>query len=340
MKAIYLSKYGKADEVFEIRETEMPSAGPDQVVIKVHSIGLNFADVVARRGLYPDAPKNPVVLGYDVAGWVHAVGSNVSHVKEGDRVTALTRFGGYSEYVATLSYGVSKIDDAITFEEATALSTQACTAYYSLCECVNLHPEDLVLIHAAAGGVGSIMTQIAKHKGCTVIGTASSRKLDYIKENGVAQVIDYTVLDFQQSIEDRYGKKSVDYVFDSIGGKTFKKGMRLLKPGGKMITYGAAAQMKGNKSGTLRSIPVALGFGIFSPLQMLMQSNAIIGVNMLRIADHKPKVFNHVLKEVIKMTTDGIIKPRVSKVFKVDEIADAHQYLEDRKSIGKVVINW
>ena len=340
MKAIYLTKYGKATEAFEIREAAMPSAQADQVVIKVHSIGLNFADVVARRGLYPDAPKNPTILGYDVAGWVHAVGSNVTHVKEGDRVTALTRFGGYSEYLATLSYGVSKIDDTIAFEEATALSTQACTAYYSLCECVNLHPDDLVLIHAAAGGVGSIMTQIAKHKGCKVIGTASSRKLDYLKQNGVDQVIDYTVLDFQSAIEDRHGKKSVDYIFDSIGGKTFKKGMKLLKPSGKMITYGAAAQMQGNKSGTLRSIPVVLGFGIFSPLQMLMQSQAIIGVNMLRVGDHKPKVFNHVLNEVIKMTTAGIIKPRVSKTFTVDEFAEAHQYLEDRKSMGKVVVNW
>jgi NADPH2:quinone reductase len=340
MKAIYLTKYGTADKAFEVRETPIPTPQDDEVIIKVHSIGLNFADVVARRGLYPDAPKNPAVLGYDVSGWVHETGSKVGHVSKGDRVTALTRFGGYCEYAATSGYGVSKIADSTSFEEATALSTQACTAYYCLCQSVNLDADDTVLIHAAAGGVGSIMTQIAKHKGSTVIGTASSGKQDFLRENGVDFPIDYTSQNFKEVIINKYGKKPLDFVFDSIGGSTFKKGMSLLKPSGAMVTYGAAAQMKGNKSGNLRSIPVVLGFGIFSPLQMLMQSQSIIGVNMLRIADNKPQRFNKVLNEVIKLSADGVIKPRVSKVFSVDAFAEAHQYLEERKSIGKVVVNW
>jgi len=340
MKAIYLTKYGPADKAFEMRDTSMPVASDQEVVIKVHSIGLNFADVVARRGLYPDAPSNPAVLGYDVAGWVHEVGSKVKHVAVGDRVTALTRFGGYSEYVATSGNGVAKISDSISFEKATALSTQACTAYYCLCEAVNLHENDLVLIHAAAGGVGSIMTQIAKHKKCKVIGTASSTKQDFLKSNGVDLAIDYTSSDFSTLITSHFGKKSVDYIFDSIGGKTFKKGMKLLKPSGSMITYGAAAQMKGNKSGTLRSIPVALGFGLFSPLQLLMQSQAIIGVNMLRVAENKPELFRHILNQVIILTAQSAINPIIGKIFNTDHFAEAHQYLESRKSIGKVVVNW
>ncbi len=340
MKAIVLTKYGTAEKAFQIEDRLKPEVTNDGVLIKVHTTGLNFADVVARRGLYPDAPKNPAVLGYDVAGIVEAVGKDVNHVRAGDRVTALTRFNGYAEYVNTVGYGVSKISDDIPFAEATALSTQACTAYYSLCECVQLHPDDTVLIHAAAGGVGSIMTQIAKHKKCKIIGTASSLKQEFLFSNGVDIAIDYKQDDFKSVIENKLGKKSVDYVFDSIGGKTFKKGMQLLKPTGKIITYGAASQVQGSKSGLLSTLPMALGFGIFSPIQLLMQSHAIIGVNMLRVADYKPKLFNHVLTNVIRMTAEGIIKPVIAKSFKAEEIAAAHEFIESRKSIGKVVVTW
>ena len=340
MKAIVLTKYGAADKAFQIEDRPIPQVHDDSVLIKVHTTGLNFADVVARRGLYPDAPKNPAIIGYDVAGTVEAVGKNISHVKTGDRVTALTRFNGYAEYVNTVGYGVSKISDDISFAEATALSTQACTAYYSLCECVQLHPNDTVLIHAAAGGVGSIMTQIAKHKKCKIIGTASSAKQEFILSNGVDIAIDYRTDNFKTVIEKKLGEKSVDFVFDSIGGKTFKKGMQLLKPTGKIITYGAASQIQGSKSGILSTLPMAFGFGIFSPIQLLMNSHAIIGVNMLRVADHKPHLFNHVLTNVIRMAAEGIIKPVIAKSFKAEEIAAAHQFLESRKSIGKVVVMW
>jgi len=340
MKAIVLTKYGAADKAFQIEDRPIPQVHDDSVLIKVHTTGLNFADVVARRGLYPDAPKNPAIIGYDVAGTVEAVGKNISHVKTGDRVTALTRFNGYAEYVNTVGYGVSKISDDISFAEATALSTQACTAYYSLCECVQLHPNDTVLIHAAAGGVGSIMTQIAKHKKCKIIGTASSAKQEFILSNGVDIAIDYRTDNFKTVIEKKLGEKSVDFVFDSIGGKTFKKGMQLLKPTGKIITYGAASQIQGSKSGILSTLPMAFGFGIFSPIQLLMNSHAIIGVNMLRVADHKPHLFNHVLTNVIRMAAEGIIKPVIAKSFKAEEIAAAHQFLESRKSIGKVVVTW
>ncbi len=333
-------KYGEAKNAFEIRDIEIPSPGDDDVLIKVTSMGLNFADVVARRGLYPDAPKNPAVLGYDVAGIVEAVGSKVTHLNIGDRVTALTRFGGYAEYVKTSAFGVAKIPDQLSFEEATTLATQACTAYYCLCESINLNPNELVLIHAAAGGVGSIMTQIAKHKNCQVIGTGSTTKQDFMKANGVDFCIDYTKEKFDEAIISKYGKRPVDVIFDSIGGKTFKKGFKILKAGGKIISYGVAAQMNGSKSGKLKTISVALGFGFFSPLQMLMHSQAIIGVNMLRVADKKPLLFQKVLNEVVSFAEQKIIKPRVDKVFTVDAFANAHEYLESRKSIGKVVVNW
>ena len=341
MRAIYLTKYGNAESAFEIKETEIPIPENGDVVIKVEAFGVNFADVIARRGLYPDAPKNPALIGYDVAGTIHSVGAGVDKFKVGQRVTALTRFGGYAEYAKTIAEGVSVIPDDIDYATATALSTQACTAYYCAEEAVQLHHGDHVLVQAAAGGVGIALVQIAKHHGCIVYGTASSKKQEFLKEIGVDIPIDYTTTDFRKEVKKKLGdKKGLDVVFDSIGGKTFKRGLNLLGPTGRMVSFGAASQIKGSKTNKLGAIRVALGFGFFSPISMIMKSQAIIGVNMLRIADYRPHVFNKCLDGVVDLAKKGIIKPTVARVFKADQIAEAHYFLESRQSIGKVALEW
>jgi len=263
MKAIYLKKYGSAAKAFTVKETVTPTPAPNEVLIKNSCFGLNFADVVARRGLYPDAPKNPAVIGYDVSGHVTAIGDDVTNVKVGDRVAALTRFGGYAEYSTTMSEGVAKLPENIPMEVGTALATQACTAYYSAVQCINLNEGDKVLVQAAAGGVGSILVQIAKHKGCTVFGTASTKKQQALRDNGVDFPIDYTAENFAKVIKQTLDGNDLDVVFDSIGGKAFKQGWKLLKPGGFMVNFGAAAQIGGSK---LKSLGVVTGFGLFSPL--------------------------------------------------------------------------
>ncbi len=338
MKTIYLKKYGAAEKAFEIKDSAIPTPAPSEVVIKNHCFGLNFADVVARRGLYPDAPKNPAVLGYDVAGHISAIGSEVQGLKVGDRVAALTRFGGYAEYSKTMSEGVAVLPASISYELGTALATQACTAYYSAVHCINLVEGDKVLIQAAAGGVGSILTQIAKHKGCIVYGTASSRKQELMKNNGVDHPIDYTTENFAEVIHKHLGGNELDVVFDSIGGKAFMQGWKLLKPGGVMVNYGAAAQVAGNNK--LKSLGVVAGFGIFSPLQLLMSSKSMVAVNMLRIADHKPSLFKKIFEGVMSMAEEGIIQPILDSTHDASEIAAAHQHLESRKSAGKVVMKW
>jgi NADPH:quinone reductase-like Zn-dependent oxidoreductase len=338
MKAIYLNKYGNSSTAFETKETEIPKADKGELIIKVHSFGLNFADVVARRGLYPDAPKNPAILGYDVAGTVYALGECVEGFKIGQRVTALTRFGGYAEYAKTMQEGVSIIPDDLDFATATALATQGCTAYFCAHESVKLHEGDSVLIHAAAGGVGSLLVQMAKHKKCLIYGTASGKKMDFLKSLGVDVPIDYTQKDFSQIVKE--AGQYIDIAFDSVGGSTFKKSMKLLNAGGRIITYGAAEQINGNKTNKLRALKTVLSFGIFSPLQLLMKSQAIIGVNMLKIADNRPHIFKKCLDAVVKMAQDGIITPRVDKVFNAKDIAQAHDYLESRQSMGKVVMEW
>lgn len=338
MKAIYLNKYGSAEKAFSIKETVTPKPDRNQVLIKNTHFGLNFADVVARRGLYPEAPKNPAVLGYDVAGYVEAVGDNVTNVKVGDRVAALTRFGGYAEYSVTMSEGVSILPEDISMEIGTALATQACTAYYAAVQCINLNKGDNVLVQAAAGGVGSILTQIAKSKGCTVFGTASTHKQQVLRDNGVDFPIDYTAENFATVIADTLNGNELDVVFDSIGGKAFKQGWKLLKPGGFMVNFGAAAQISGNNK--LKSLGVVAGFGLFTPLQLLMSSKSMIAVNMLKIADHKPQLFQRVFQGVMDLAKNGIIKPIIDSTYAANNIADAHAHLESRKSAGKIVMKW
>ncbi|HLO53287.1 MAG TPA: zinc-binding dehydrogenase [Saprospiraceae bacterium] len=337
MKAIYLQKYGSAQEAFVVKETKIPTPKEDEVLIKVKYSGLNFADVIARRGMYPDAPKNPALLGYDVSGEISAVGENVTEFKIGQQVVAMTRFGGYAEYAVTNKNGVAVVPDGYDMAAATVLATQACTAYYCAEDCVTLHKGDKVLIQAAAGGVGSLLVQIAKHRGCIVYGTASTGKQDFIKKLGVDYAIDYTKDNFYDVIKGN--GHQLDMVFDSLGGTAFAKGVKLLAPGGKMVCYGAAEQLESRKN-KLKLISLAVGFGLFSPISLLMQSKSIITVNMLRIADFKQSVFNEVLQNVIKMADQKIITPHVSKVFPALDIAEAHDFLESRQSTGKVVLKW
>jgi len=341
MKAFYLSKNADADKAFDLKDHPIQAPGPDDVVIEVKSFGLNFADVLARRGLYQDCPPLPAVIGYDVAGLVHEIGSNTTEFKKGDRVVALTKFGGYSQYATTMKEGVAKIPDDLSFAKATALATQACTAYYCAYECVQMHKGDRVLIQAAAGGVGTILVQMAKSKGCLVYGTASTKKQDYLKDIGVDYPIDYTKVDFAEYIKHH---ESIDdglhLVFDSLGGKPFKKAFNLLAPGGKVAFIGSASSVKNGKGNIFSTLKMALGFGLFSPIQLILNSKSICGVNMLRIADHRKNIFKHCMDEVVRLYKDKVIDPIIGKEFTSDQLADAHNYLEKRQSVGKVVVNW
>jgi len=341
MKAYYLIKNGDANIAFDLRDHKVDNPGADDVSIKVECFGLNFADVLARRGLYQDCPPLPCVIGYDVTGTVHEVGRDVKEFEQGDRVVALTRFGGYAEYATTMKEGVAKIPADLSYSKATVLATQACTAYYCAYECLQMHEGDKVLVQAAAGGVGTVLVQMAKAKGCIVYGTASSQKQDYLKDIGVDYAIDYTKTDFASYIKSHSEiENGLDIVFDSLGGKPFKKGYKLLAPGGKIVFIGSASSLKNGKGGMLSTLAMAAGFGIFSPVQLIMNSRSMCGVNMLRIADHRKNIFKHCINEVVNLFKQGVIKPIVGKEFSSDQLADAHEYLEKRKSVGKVVVGW
>jgi NADPH2:quinone reductase len=338
MKAIYLARKGDPSKAFELREVPVPTVKPGEVLIRVEASGLNFADVLARQGLYPDAPPMPSVLGYDVVGTVTEIAPDVQAIRKGDRVAAMTHFGGYAEYAIAPALLAAPVPDSMPAGEATALTVQYCTAYFAAAEVVNLHPGDRVLIHAAAGGVGTALVQYCKYKECEIFATAGSdRKLGMLKDAGVHHPVNYKSEDFAKTISNITGGKGVDVIFDSVGGATTKKGYRLLAPGGRIVCYGAADVTGKSLFGKLGLL---LGYGLYIPLRMMAGSKSIIGVNMLRIAENKTMLFHQVLEQVVQLYNDGVFKPVIGELFPASDIAKAHALLASRQSVGKISITW
>jgi NADPH2:quinone reductase len=340
MKAIFLVRNGESRDAFEMRDIPVPVPGKGEILVRVEASGLNYADVMARRGLYKAAPPLPSILGYDVAGTVHAVGPETRGYQTGQRVAAMTRFGGYAEYAVTQAGAVIPLPDTMEPAPGTALATQASTAVYSACLATRLYPGDRVLVHAAAGGVGTILVQIAKERGCIVYGSASIRKHSYLKDIGVDYPIDSHGEDPLKALTDTLDGHKLDVVFDNIGGNSFRNGLALLGAAGRIVAYGAAAQNLGKRSGRINSIRVGLGFGFHSPIGLLVKSQSVIGVNMLAIADHKPVILKEVMEEVARLAAKGTIRPVLGRVFASSQIAEAHDFLESRKSTGKTALIW
>ncbi len=340
MKAIILKAYGEAYTAFEITETPVPEPSKSQILIKSEGFGLNFADVLARKGMYKPAPKPPCILGYEVVGKIVKAGSLANDLKEGDRVLAFTRFGAYAEYAIIEAHAAIKIPESLTTAKACALATQYATAYYAAYDLINLFAGQKVLIHAAAGGVGSALVQLCKLKGCEIFGTVGSEeKKQHILNQGVDYAINYLTHDFEKEIISISGKNSIDVIFDSIGGKAFNKSRALLSPGGKLISYGAAERTD-KKWGILSTLNLLKNFGIIHPISLIMNSHSFLGVNLLSLADNKPETIARCLKKVMELYESGAINPEIGAVFNYKEISRAHHLLETRKTTGKIAVLW
>ena len=332
-------KYGASQSAFEVRETEKPSLSPDQILIKVAAFGLNFADVMARLGLYKAAPPLPAILGYDVVGHIEECGSNISGLKVGDRVVALTRFGGYAEYAVAEEAMAHKIPETFSPGIAVALATQYSTAYFLSHTMANLQEGDRVLVHAAAGGVGTALVQMALLKKCMVFGTCSSvEKMEYLKKLGVHHPINYKKNDFEKEIRLLNKDVGLDVIFDPVGGTSLRKGFRLLGAGGRLLTFGVSSMNK--NTSFFGKLKVLFQFGVYHPIQFLGGSKGMIGVNMLKVGEERPDKVANAMKAVIQMTEKGDLNPFVGAEYNIELLAEAHQFLESRKSMGKIVVKW
>jgi NADPH:quinone reductase-like Zn-dependent oxidoreductase len=340
-RSFYIVKHGTAKQAFELRESEIPSAKAGHVRVATEGFGINFADIMARKGLYQDAPPTPCVVGYESVGrTMDEATIDGKTIPVGTRVVAFSRFGGYSTHVLADERAVQPIPEDIPLGEALALAVQYCTAYHCAEERVSIFPDDHVLVQAAAGGVGTALVQLLKRKGCTIYGTAGSEeKLKYIQEQGVHVPINYRKQDFSRVIKEKLGKRGLDVVFDSLGGKSFSDGFKSLGKGGRIVGFGAAEQVDGGLQ-VMNQLKLAANFGLFSPIQLLMTSKAMIGVNMLHVADDRPEVLARTMKAVVELWKNGEIKPVVGAEFAAEQLAEAHEFVESRKSMGKVAVRW
>lgn len=339
MKAVYLVKNGPAENAFEIREVPKPIPGSKEVAIKVEAFGLNYADVMARNRLYREAPPLPCVIGYEVVGTIESVGPQVDAELIGTRVVAFTRFGGYSEYVITSDFGFAPVNK-LAAGDALSIATQYVTAYYMSRYVTNFFEGDRVLVHAGAGGVGSALIQLCKLKGCEVFATAGSQeKLDYMKSIGADHVINYREEDYGAAIRKILKKERLDATFNPIAGETFKTDFKLIGSGGRLLLFGGSAR-SGKKWGILSTLNFVRKMGLILPIFTMMRSKSVIGVNMLKIGDNRPKVLQKCMKDVGTMIQAGELKPHTGGSFTVDQIAEAHAFLESRDSIGKIIVSW
>ena len=337
MKALVITEHGPP-EVLRVQERDDPQPGRGQVRVRVRAAGINFADLMARVGFYPDAPKPPCVVGYEVAGEIDEVGEGVDDLAVGDRVIAGTRFGGYSELVVPPANGVVPLPADWSFEEGAAFPVNYSTAYAGLIRYGALHADERVLLHAAAGGVGIAATQIAKLIGAEVFGTASASKHDAIRGFGVDHPIDYRDKDFVDEIRRITGEKQpLDLVMDAIGGKSWKQSFSLLRAGGRLIPFGAADVMSGDRRNLVAGARTLVGTPRFNPLKLASDSKAVIGLNMLKLWDAKGSL-DEFIDPLTEWVEAGKLRPVVAEAFPLERGADAHRYLADRKNVGKVVL--
>lgn len=338
-KAYYLIKNGKPEDAFQLRDFILKSPKSKEVVIECEAFGLNYADVMARIGLYQDAPPIPCVIGYEVVGKIIAIGEDVSSDLIGKRVVAFTRFGGYSKHAITSIDAIQEIGQTPA-NEALSLATQGATAYYMACCATTIQKNDIVLIHAASGGVGSLLIQLAKNAGAIVIAkVGNASKIDTVLKLGADFAVDYSQEDYELQIKRILGFKKLSLSFNPVGGSTYKKDLRLLGNASKLILFGGS-ELSAGKWGIFSKLNFVRKMGFFTPIALMMQSRSIIGVNMLKIADLRPDVLKECLNQVIKLHTSGKLNPISGGEFDVLDLAKAHHYLEEGKSSGKLSIHW
>jgi NADPH:quinone reductase-like Zn-dependent oxidoreductase len=337
MRTITIAKHG-GPEVLEIREVDDPTPGPGQVRIRVRAAGLNFAEVMARKGLYPDAPKAPMVVGYEVAGEIDALGEGATGFRVGERVAALTRFGGHAEAVCVPEAQVFRMPDAMSFEEGAALPVVYLTAHHMLFQIFRVRAGDRVLVHMAAGGVGTAALQLCRTvPGVTVFGTASASKHEYVRSLGCDHPIDYRTLDYADEVRRLTGGEGVDVVLDALGGRDWKKGYGLLRPGGLLIAFGWANMSQGERRNPLRVMKELTGLPMFTPTTLMNDNRGVAGVNMGHMWDFIPAM-RWQADRLMALYTEGAVRPHIDSVLPFTEAAEAHRRLESGKTVGKVVL--
>jgi NADPH:quinone reductase-like Zn-dependent oxidoreductase len=325
-------------EVLQVRERASDPLAEGQVRIRVQFAGVNFADLAGRAGIYGPAPKPPFVAGFEVSGVVVEVASGVQRLKVGDRVLAGTRFGGYADEVVVDEGRARVLPPGVSLELGAALTAQYITAYHALTESARARPGEWVLVHAVAGGVGTAATQLCRHLGLEMIGTASSdEKLDYARSQGAKHLINYAREDFVPKVMEITRGRGVDVVLDANGGDSFRKSFKCLAHGGRLIVYGAAELFPRSPLDWVRVAKDFLKQPRFSPFALIERNAGVLGLQVLLLWDDL-EVLGREMDELLALLERGVIQPVVDRIFPLEDAAEAHRYLHARRTRGKVLL--
>ena len=338
MQQVWISKAGPP-EVLQVRRASDPEPPVGSVRIRVEAAGINFADIMARLGLYPDLPHIPIVPGYEVAGRVDAVGAGVDTGWIGRDVLAMTRFGGYADVVCVPERFVFERPQGMSADEGAAFPVVYLTAY-QLIEVMGRPREgETVLINGAGGGVGLAAIQLVKRIGATIIGTASAPKHDFLRSIGVDHCIDYRTEDVGRRVNSVVRGRGVDLVLDPIGGASFKRSFELLGPTGRLGMFGISAAATGKRRKWLDYIRMGLSMPwfTFTPPVLMNQNKGVFGVNMARLWSETERLRGW-METLFSFYEAEEVRPIISETFTLSDAVSAHHYIQDRKNIGKVLL--
>jgi len=337
MRAVWITR-AAGPGALQVRETADPEPGPGQVRIRVRAAGLNFAEVMAAQGLYPDAPKPPCVVGYEVAGVIDALGDGVQSYPIGQRVLALTRFGGHADVVCVPAEQVLPMPDAMTFEAAAALPVNYLTAYHMLFRVAAVRPGERVLVHMAAGGVGTAVLQLCRTvDNLQTFGTASAAKHDVLKAEGCAHPIDYHATDYAVEVRRLTAGEGVDIVLDPLGGHDWRKGLKLLRPCGRLVAYGFANLASGQRRRPARLLSQVAGIPLLTPLGLMNRNLTVSGVNIGHLWGQMA-ILREELQAVLVLWDQGKIKPLIDTTYPFADAAAAHRRILQHQNTGKIVL--
>ena len=336
MQQVVITRHG-GPEVLHVRETAEPQLKSGDVLIDVKYSGINFADLLMRMGLYPSAPKPPFTPGYEVSGVIAKVGSTENDELLGKSVAALTKFGGYSSKVVVKKDRLIALSDGVDMALAAAMPVVYLTSYVMLSLQAHLQKDEWVLIHNIGGGVGLAAVELSRMIGANIIGTASAGKHDRLREKGIHHLIDYNTEDFVARVKEITEGKGVDVIIDPIGGENLKKSYKALGSFGRLVVFGFSKAVSGPRRKVLHLLKEYIKTPKFSPIKLMGHNKGVFGCHLGMVMDRQ-ELLQECMQKLMSYFQSGDINPHVDRVFPLNRVTDAHQYIMDRRNFGKVLL--
>jgi NADPH2:quinone reductase len=337
MKAAVIRRFGPP-EVLTVMEVPTPVPAEGEILVKVRAIGVNFADVFARLGVYPGIPKPPFVPGIEYAGTVDKTGKGAGRFKRGDRVFGFTRQNGYAEYVCVKHEFAVKMPPRMTFKEAATFTVPYLTSYHGIVNLAHGHQGEKILIHAGAGGVGIAAIQLAKHLGMEVFTTVGSEeKAKAVYKQGADHIINYRTEDFSEVVRRETNGYGLDVIMDGVAGPAYSKGLKLLAPMGRYILFGVSSA---NARRRLNILRIVIDFFTTPRILLPTQLKRNVGYhafNLYFLAD-RVSFMAAALGKLLSLYRKGVLKPVIGATYRLDQVVQVHQFLQSRKAIGKIVL--